>query len=255
MRYTPPRASELTFVRRASEWVKRVLQRQRWELTDFLSPPEQVLLEQVANAGGAEVAFGGGTPHAERRRALIMPDNWYPEDEDFQVQALRVDGLDAADASHGSVLGSVLGTGLDRRKVGDVALVSGTAWVWVCADVVPYLLSEWRSVGRSQVRPAPDVGPPDWRGPAYERQLISVRSLRADAVLAQACRWSRERAQGAIESGAVSLNFAEFAKPDEPVTEGDVLSVRGFGRVKVLSVVGWSKRDRQRVEVGVLRSR
>lgn len=255
MRYTPARPAEQPFVQRASEWAQRAVARQRWELTDFLSPREQDLLAQTAHRHHAVVAFYGGTEAAERKRALVMPDDWQPEPVDFQVQALRVDGVAAQAVSHGSVLGSLLGTGLDRRVIGDVALTAQSVYVWVCASVVPHLLAFWRQVDRWTVSPVLADGPADWPGPLYEPKAIHVHALRADAVIAQACRWPRERARAAVESGLVSRNFAPFAKPDEPLVAGDILSVRGFGRIKVVEVVGVSKRNRQLVEIGILQSR
>jgi RNA-binding protein YlmH len=52
----------------------------------------------------------------------------------------------------------------------------------------------------------------------------------------------------------VSLNFAPLEKPDVQLEEGDLLSIRGFGRVRVLALEGESKKGRTRVQVGILQS-
>ncbi|MCL6637641.1 MAG: hypothetical protein K6T26_06815 [Alicyclobacillus sp.] len=247
------RPEEQTFWRRAQDWLDQAVSRQTWRLTDFLNPREQQLLAELAHQRGwVTAAYGGGTG-AERCRVILMPDDWQPQEEDFQITVLSVTA--ARSLSHGSVLGSLLGTGLDRRRVGDIAVTGQQAWVAVCREVADYLLGQWRYVGRTPVQvdflPGAAALPP----PAYEVQQVYVASLRADAVLSAACRWPRSQAQAAVRRGEVSLHHIPLARPDEQLAPGDILSVRGFGRVRLLSVQGESRSGRLRVELGVLRSR
>ena len=47
-----------------------------------------------------------------------------------------------------------------------------------------------------------------------------------------------------IEAGAVSLNYKECTKTDTAVKEGDILSVRGYGKAEITSLGGVSKKGR-----------
>ncbi|GGI97330.1 RNA-binding protein S4 [Alicyclobacillus cellulosilyticus] len=250
------RPAERPFVQRATEWVERVLTRGRWQLTDFLSPREVYLLEAIARREGMVVRTDGGYDAAERRRALVLPEDWPLAREDFRIAVLAAVGMTPGFApEHGHVLGSILGTGIERRLIGDIAVTDDKVLVAVCKEMESYLLQNWRQVGRDPVRVDVVTGSVAWPLPAYETQVITVSSLRVDAVLAQACRLSRARAQEAVAGGKVSLNFAPCSHPDEEVGPGDLLSLRGFGRVWVRDVKGVSRRDRMVIEVGVLKSR
>ncbi len=248
------RPEERPFLRRAQDLALSVRQHGRWRLTDFLSPREMYLLKSVANRAGLVLASYGGAPESERKRALLMPDDWYPTADDFKTSILRARAISKVALSHGSVLGSILGTGLERRKIGDVYIEDDGAYVVVCREVEAYLQDHWTQVGREVITLNP-VGPEvSLSPPQYEPRVISVASLRADAVVAQVCHWSRTTAQQYIQRGLVSLNYAPLEKPDEQLEEGDLLSIRGFGRVRVLALEGESKKGRTRVQVGILQS-
>ena len=45
------------------------------------------------------------------------------------------------------------------------------------------------------------------------------------------------------------LNFVTQMSPSKNISENDMISVRGFGRVKVLSVNGRTKKDRISITV------
>ncbi|MCL6431558.1 MAG: hypothetical protein K6V36_11975 [Anaerolineae bacterium] len=173
------RPEEQPFWRRAQDWLEQAAARQTWRLTDFLNPREQQLLTELAQQRGWVTAAFGGGPGAERCRVFLMPDDWQPQEEDFQVTVLSVTA--ARPLSHGSVLGALLGTGLDRRRVGDIAVSGCQAWAAVCSEVVEYLLGQWRHVGREPVQverlpgaaALPQLGGAHTGGPAFSVYCIS----------------------------------------------------------------------------------
>lgn len=69
-------------------------------------------------------------------------------------------------------------------------------------------------------------------------------SPRLDAVCAGMFRLSRTEAARQIEAGFVSLNYEECLKTDVPVREGDVLSLRGKGKGRLLTFGGNSRKGR-----------
>ena len=79
-----------------------------------------------------------------------------------------------------------------------------------------------------------------------------MKSLRLDAVCAGMFGLSRTAAAEAIAQGLVSLNYGECLKADAPVRTGDVLSLRGKGKGKVLSAgENRTKKGRLYVTAGI----
>ena len=68
-------------------------------------------------------------------------------------------------------------------------------------------------------------------------------------MLAAACRLSRAEAQRLIAAGLVKLNHAPQTRADARIGEGDLISARGYGRVRVTAFQGESRRGRQIVQV------
>lgn len=246
------RPSEQPFLRQSADWVQWVLRESNWRRTDFLSPREQKLLEGVVRREGCVVAFDGGGLGSERCRALVMPSDWMPQPTDFGVQLLTATVADGT-PTHGAVLGSLLGTGIDRRKVGDVEIQEPRAVVAICEEILPFVRAHWLQIGRHSVS-LEEASRSLFRGPEYERAEVQLTSLRLDALVSACCRLSRSKAKAAVEGGDVTLNFTQVGDADAPVDIGDIVSIRRFGRIKVLDEQGESKKGRTRLVVGIVKS-
>ena len=102
----------------------------------------------------------------------------------------------------------------------------------------------WISAGRAslKVKRLTDAGaiPP----PRGEMCRITVQSPRLDAVLAAALNLSRAEAQQTVRSGKVRVSFKECLNIDKQLEPGDIVSVRGMGRFKLIEEQGRTRRDR-----------
>ncbi|WDL97432.1 YlmH family RNA-binding protein [Alicyclobacillus sp. ALC3] len=240
-------------MRRIEDYITRVNARGQWQLTDFLSPREQTLATSRAEAAGMVVQGYGGYQDAERQRLLLMPGEWYPEAADFHITTLSIDADEPI--THGALLGALLGSGIERRKVGDLAVDGERALCAVDRMIAEHVSRELHHAGRVAVHVEVVDSEVVWPKVVYNTATLSVASMRLDAVVAAACHWSRGTAQEVIQAGRVSVEHVATDRADEPVEVGDVLSVRGFGRVRVFESVGLSKKGRIRLVVGILPSR
>lgn len=218
--------------------------------TGFLSPGEQAAVEDLLPAAGRprHVMFGG-YPGAERRVCAFLPD-WQEEDDfladpEGPVAALEISCHAGARLSHRDFLGSLMGLGITREKIGDILVGEGRSQVLLLRAALPFLLSQWESAGRWRLKlreiplDALEVKP-------LQVKTIrdTVAALRLDAVAACGFSTSRTRAAEFISAGQVAVNHRECAKADRLVAEGDVISCRGLGKCVVKQVLGQSKKGR-----------
>ena len=232
---------------RFTDLVRRATRSNRAVCSDFLNPDAQQRLSALARREGLEVSLFGGSDDPERAVVALWQPGCEPEDSPIQVIRLSWDGRYAA-PQHRDVLGAYLGLGLDRETLGDIRLEGESAYLAVLPAIASYLESSLDSVGRASVKvsyhdgmmPAAEVG---------QRSVVNVPSLRLDAVLAQTLRLARAKAQTLVKGGAVRVNWQETERTDLDVKDGDMISVRGHGRVKVHSVQGESRKGRLFVEV------
>ena len=116
--------------------------------TPFLSPAEQQSAERLLHMAGIRTGFlwNGGYEGAERKLLQFLPD-WAEEDTDAVGCLLaRFRGDEAP--GHRDCLGSLMGLGIVREKLGDILLLPDACEVIAAADILPFLTQNWTSAGR-----------------------------------------------------------------------------------------------------------
>lgn len=218
--------------------------------TCFLSGREQLLVRQMLRREGVEEPlFFGGISGAERQVAVYMPDYYEAEDflksEDGPVAALRVRYSSYDSLNHRDFLGSLLGQGIKREVLGDLLPGDGYCDVLVLREMASYLSSQLTQVGRARVQTEEillsEIQVPEQK---FKRIVDTVASLRLDSVLASGFQQGRSKASGYIVAGKAEVNHMTVLKPDAPVEEGDIISVRGLGKLRVAQVKGQTKKGR-----------
>ena len=86
---------------------------------------------------------------------------------------------------------------------------------------------------------APAIEPP--KG---ENLRDTVASLRLDCILSAGMKTSRGRAAEIIRTGAVAVDHMPEERTDRLLTAGQLLSIRGFGRIRVKEVGSPTRKDR-----------
>jgi len=106
------------------------------------------------------------------------------------------------------------------------------------------VLSEIDKIGRVGVkckRGAPDILPSAYK---LEQHSGVLSSMRADAVVSLIANISRSESARLIEQGLVLRNAQTVTSLSKEISENDKISVRGFGKYKIESIVGMTKKGR-----------
>lgn len=214
--------------------------------TPFLSTAQQeAALRLISAAGSPRRLWSGGFADAERKVCAFLPD-WQEEDAwEPPFTALRCRWLSGEKLTHRDFLGSILGQGLDREKVGDILVGDGVSDILVFRELSPYLLQNLTGAGRARLR-VEEIPLSDIAVPEKQVKLIrdTVSSLRLDAVLSTGFSMARGKAAVLISAGRVELNHRPCLKADRTVTEGDVFTCRGLGKCVLKEAGGLSKKGR-----------
>lgn len=245
---------EKGFVDRAWEWVVRAAERHETKRTDFLDPRQAHILLALANREpDVQVRLDGGSPQAERRRALIGPDYAPLDDEDIGIAVLDISSDDKriAELDHGDYLGALLGLGIKRDKIGDLNVGEYGCHALIAEDIGGFLLGHMKQAHRVDVRTSL-LPLSALRASAAElrEETISVASLRLDGVASDVFRLSRAKIMEPIRAGRCRVNWKPEENPAAALRAGDTVSIKGFGRFRVLEVEGISKSGRIRVRIG-----
>jgi photosystem II S4 domain protein len=227
-----------------------------WEVvvTDFLSPPELAEVQQTfSRLTDIHMLAWGGYPQAERQRVAIARAELPLEEPTLAVPigVLEIAGNFLFDsATHRDFLGALLGTGIVREKAGDI-LVLGERGAQ--ALVVPELV-DFVELHLTQVRSVPvktrriDPAELKVREPKKKELTTVEASMRLDAIASAGFGMSRSKMVDLINAHDVRVNWKEIAESSHAVKPGDLIAIRGKGRVEV-GEVAVTKKDRYRVQL------
>jgi RNA-binding protein YlmH len=223
--------------------------------TDFLSPQQQMLtLDLLRLAGIPETGYAalGGYGGAERRLILFLPDWLDAEDAESQspIRCLRATFRAEEKLNHRDFLGSLMGMGIVREKVGDILVGPDSADLLVLDTVAEFLLQSWNSAGRARLT-VTEIDPKNLHIPTVQCQEIrdTVSSLRLDAIVSTGFKMARGKAADLIASGRVQVNWRECTKPDKLLSEGDTVSARGFGKFVLTEIGGVTRKGRTSITI------
>ncbi|XP_051146543.1 uncharacterized protein LOC127262077 [Andrographis paniculata] len=228
----------------ASEDVKRILEmanravlRREILHTDFLTPPvlkeSMLALEKFSDI---KMVAQGGYPEAERFRLSVGHPDIMTSNPDT-IAAMSISGNFGFEShSHGDFLGSILGTGIVREKLGDIIMLQGEkgAQFLVVPELVDFLESSLDKVRNVSVTcrriPLDEL---KYQSPRTKSLKTVEASLRLDAIASAGFKISRSKMANLISNGDVRLNWATVVKSNTIVKTGDMVSVSGIGRLKV----------------------
>jgi RNA-binding protein YlmH len=245
---------EKPFIDKSDEWLMKAAWEHQVKRTDFLDPRQAFILSSLANRyDGVQVVYDGGYPEAERKRALIMPDYRDPEAEDAGVSLLAITSEDSrfSELDHGDFLGAILGLGIKRDKVGDLHPGEAACHCLVASEIADYIRLNLRQVHRAHVYT--DLLPLDRLKTVrteLDEMTFTVASMRLDAILGDVYKLSRAKASAQVQAGHCKLNWKVEENPSRELREGDIVSLKGYGRFKILEAQGVTKSGRIRVRAG-----
>lgn len=215
--------------------------------TGFLSPRELEMTRFLFGQPDGLHAFGG-YEDAERKMLIFLPEYLeenYLTGEDSPIACLRATFYEEDALTHRDFLGSLMGSGIARETVGDICVGKGCCDFFVTEQIAAHILQNFLSAGRTKLHiskiPICDAAIPD---PETKEIRDTLASLRLDSVVSSGFRISRGMAAQYITAGKVAMDGRPCEKPDKPVPEGTKISLRGLGRIKLVSIGGQTKKGR-----------
>ncbi|MBQ8164311.1 MAG: RNA-binding protein [Clostridia bacterium] len=215
--------------------------------SDFLTPAERSLVLCMKElAGICRVSFDGGYPEAERVRAKFLPIDFEYE-VDSPVFAVEI-SCRMGEFSHREVLGSVLGLGISRGKIGDIIMGDKKCTVICDPGIASYIIDNLKRVGRMgvKVKECTEINVFETEN---ETITVSVASLRLDIIVAEGFSISRTLAAEMIRGGLCFVNWIKTESPSNTVKLGDVITLRGKGRVKLSNIGGQSRKGKTFIDL------
>ncbi|MDD7643379.1 MAG: YlmH/Sll1252 family protein [bacterium] len=236
------------FAKRCMDLSKQANRKGIVTFSDFLTINEQLILKQNKDKLESEYQMSGGYEYAERQMVAFIPDALFYE-WDYPMQCVRIRPAYpkfAEQLSHRDVLGALMSLGIERSKIGDLIVNETDMFFFAKEEIVPYISDQLTSIRHTVVTLEIEAGSHLDYVPHFEEREAIVTSNRLDAVIAAICKISRAASLKLIQEGKIFVNGAECLHNTYYCKQGDLLSIRGFGKVRFGETLGVTKKDRIR---------
>jgi len=199
--------------------------------TKFLTLEEQALMKSYFKD---LVTFDGGYSNSERKRA-------YFNSPSVDIVCLKITYNDKyLTLTHQNILGTLLSLNISRDTIGDILVEQG--YIYVTKDILPVLLNEFKAINHHSILLSVIDGTDAIREIKLTSETCYIDSMRLDLIVSRFTNKSRNDACFMIENDLVQINHMTYTKVSKTVNENDIISIRKFGRFKVLSA---EKRSRK----------
>jgi RNA-binding protein YlmH len=217
--------------------------------TDFVPVEDFSLAEPIAKRAGVQCVPFGGTEETQRVMLCFAPE-WLPvESEHFPLTCITLSYPKSKELTHRDFLGAFLACNIERDTIGDILISGGMAQAFVCSHVAPILLQELTQIGSVGVQVTQDLPVTLSAGATFLTLCGTVASLRVDALTAFVTRLSREKASQLIRQGKVICRHTAIDTPSALMQSGDVFSIRGYGKFRLNSIDGITRKGRYHITI------
>ncbi len=240
---------EKLIISRAEDAISSADKKYQIKYVGFLTPFQRgLIMKNVYPIADVSTFFDGGYEDAERTMFICSPE-YLDYDIDEIISVIKISGRDLSALSHRDYLGSLMGLGITRENIGDILANEEGAFLFVKNDIADYVMQNLDKIGRNGIKKelvkcSEVVIPP----PKIKELSGTIASERLDAFVAFVMGVSRGKACEIIEKELVSLNFEVITSTSASVSEGDLLSIRGFGRVRLREIGGLTRKGRLSVK-------
>lgn len=217
---------------------------------EFVTPDIYLRLIKIENSLGIYVHSYGVFEESERKILCFSKDK--EESISYDIELLKiVNKSKFKSLTHRDYLGSLMALGVKREMFGDLIVRDNSCFVPVCGKIVQYILDNLTTIGRcpctvEKVDIKVDNIPPV----SLDEKVILATSLRIDNMIPGICNLSRTKASEMISSGSVLINYLDCRKKDTLVQINDTITIRGYGKYKVISILGETNKGRNKVIIG-----
>ena len=223
--------------------------------THFLNEYEQSIYQEMKQElSYVQPVLVGGHEHFTRAIVMFGSKDLFGYEGEIPLACARISPVFdkfAENLSHRDYLGALMNLGIERHLIGDILVDDKCAYVF-CMPHIMNLLKEQLSQVRHTRVSAEEVS---WEETGYVQKYKKkegfVASMRLDVLVAQAFSMSRTASERLLKSQKVFHNGRLCVSAGQKIKQGDIISVRGYGKFLVEELGKTSKKGRQFVTLAI----
>ena len=243
---------EIYLQKRLKELGERSEKCSQYFFTGFLSVSDISLLHDTCDKSGIRYTLWGGMDNTERQMARFGDTESIGYEVPFPIVMLNVKPMlekFADDFNHRDFLGAIMNLGIKRETVGDIFVKGKEAYIFVDEKIAGYIEENLDKVRHTHVRVHRLDDIPEHIEVKRQEREILVSSLRLDVIVAGRYKLSRNQALLLFRNQKVFVDGRVCENNSYQVKEGDVISVRGHGKMVFKEIAGETRKGRIYISV------
>ena len=214
--------------------------------TNFLNMNQLNLVKQYIKY--SNIYINGGLEYNERNLIVICDDNNIDYILLNNISYIKIEYekyFKNINISHRDVLGSILSLGVNRELIGDIYISEDCSYVIVKKEISKFLIDNLKKIRNVKVKlKKVDKDEIDCDISDKIEEKILVSSMRLDNILSSVLNTSRSKVNTYFEENKVFINWKNEQKKEKLIKNGDVISIRGVGRIVIKESTGISKKGK-----------
>ena len=205
-----------------------------YTFTVFLTAAEQDLFYRILpEIGQVGYALSGGADRCERQMIRFGSEEMFGYEEGFPICCVEIKPTAlkfAEKLTHRDFLGALMNLGIERNTLGDIFISDKVGYVFCHEKVADYMTENVDRIRHTGVKCRVLTEIPEAVKPTLKKENLIVSSERLDGVVAKLFHLSRSQSLLLFREKKVFVNGRCMENNSGICKEGDVVSVRGFGK-------------------------
>lgn len=206
----------------------------------FLDPKERMYV--LNGLRKKQIPYQIYMPYEEAEKVLIY-NGKFPEIELLELVSKEL-------LSHQSILGTLFAHQILPYFYSDIIITETTHYLVALKSVATYLKEQVREIGKIPVQFVKrDLTNLEKYRPSYEVEIYHVSSLRLDTIISKITRKSRSVVEDILNEKKIFLNYEVATRKDILLKEGDIFSIRGYGKYRFSTIQYQNKKGNLDIEI------
>ncbi len=239
---------EIFLKKRFAELADKSYKCNQYFFTDFLSLEDAALLRRtMEEARFRDFSMFGGAVGCMREIARFGNVDSIGYEISYPILTVKVKPLlqkFADELNHRDFLGALMNLGIKREKIGDIIIRSNEGYIFVIDNIAEYVVENLTKIKHTNVSAAIVDGLDVEVSYEKKSSEVLVPSLRIDAIIAKKCNLSRSKVLEIMREKKVFLGGRVMENSSYMVKEGDIITVRGYGKMIFVKISGETKKGK-----------
>lgn len=227
--------------KRLQELSHRAYERGYATFSEFLNQDE--ISQLLSTKTDIPPILYGGYDNSERCIACFSENEIW----NYPIVCIKITPLQqkfADKLSHRDFLGSLMNLGINRNTLGDIKIYDNVGYLFCLDSISEYIIDNLTRIKHTSVECEITQELPDFINQLPEIEEIIVSSARVDTVIASVYKLSRNSTSLLFNQEKVFINSRIAHKESIMLKDGDIVSVRGYGKFIFDSEIRHTKKDR-----------